>query len=81
VLTPYTPYTILQRERLLDEIRKASRQDYAVVEQQLQIGVVGWEEQRPEHQRRGGGVDVEIIEFHRRADQAGGKDAAGGGWL
>jgi len=41
VLTPYTPYTILQRERLLDEIRKASRQDYAVVEQQLQIGVRG----------------------------------------
>jgi IclR family pca regulon transcriptional regulator len=41
VLTPYTPYTILQRERLLDEIRKAGRQDYAVVEQQLQIGVRG----------------------------------------
>ncbi|CAJ0786180.1 Pca operon regulatory protein [Ralstonia psammae] len=41
VLTPYTPYTILQRDRLLDEIRKANRQDYAVVEQQLQIGVRG----------------------------------------
>ena len=49
-------------------------------EQQLQIGIVGREEQRPEHQRRGGGVDVEIIEFHRRADEAGGEDAAGGGW-
>jgi len=41
VLTPYTPYTILQRDRLFDEIRKAGRQDYAVVEQQLQIGVRG----------------------------------------
>src|SRR3546814_19484220 len=27
-------------------------------------------EQRPEHQRRGGGVDIEIVEFDRGADQA-----------
>ncbi len=41
VLTPYTPYTILQHDRLLQEIRKAGAQGYAVVEQQLQIGVRG----------------------------------------
>lgn len=41
VLTPYTPYTILQRDPLLQEIRKAGAQGYAMVEQQLQIGVRG----------------------------------------
>jgi IclR family pca regulon transcriptional regulator len=41
VLSPYTPYTILQHERLLQEVRKAGAQDYAIVEQQLQIGVRG----------------------------------------
>ncbi|KDP86448.1 MULTISPECIES: IclR family transcriptional regulator domain-containing protein [Cupriavidus] len=41
VLTPYTPYTIMQQDRLLAEIRKAGAQGYALVEQQLQIGVRG----------------------------------------
>lgn len=40
-LTPYTPYTIVQQDRLLADIRAARRQGYAVVEQQLQIGVRG----------------------------------------
>ena len=48
-------------------------------EQQLQIGVARRKEQRPEHQRCGGGIDVEIIEFDRRAHEAGGEDAASGG--
>ena len=38
---PRTVQPFLQRDRLFDEIRKAGRQDYAVVEQQLQIGVRG----------------------------------------
>ncbi len=37
----YTPYTILQHERLLEEIRKAGAQGYAMLEQQLQTGVRG----------------------------------------
>ena len=49
-------------------------------QEQLQVCIFGREKQRPEHQRGGSGVDVEIIEFHRRADEAGGEDAAGGGW-
>ncbi|KJK21856.1 4-hydroxyphenylpyruvate dioxygenase [Burkholderiaceae bacterium 16] len=40
-LTPYTPYTIMQQDRLLAEIRKAGAQGFALVEQQLQIGVRG----------------------------------------
>lgn len=40
-LTPYTPYTILQQDRLMSEIRKAGAQGYALVEQQLQTGVRG----------------------------------------
>ncbi|MBB1630115.1 IclR family transcriptional regulator C-terminal domain-containing protein [Cupriavidus sp. UME77] len=41
VLTPYTPYTIMQQDRLMAEIRRAGAQGYALVEQQLQIGVRG----------------------------------------
>lgn len=41
VLTPYTPYTIMQHDRLFTEVRKAGAQGYALVEQQLQIGVRG----------------------------------------
>src|SRR3546814_7555171 len=39
-------------------------------EHQLRRGRFGGKEQRPEHQRRGGGVDIEIVEFDRGADQA-----------
>ncbi|PAV93355.1 hypothetical protein WR25_24240 [Diploscapter pachys] len=37
-------------------------------------------EQRRKHQRRGGGVNVEIVEFHRRTDQTRGQDPARRGW-
>ena len=38
---PYTPYTIMQSDRLLEEIRKAGQRGYAMLEQQLQTGVRG----------------------------------------
>ncbi|AOY95645.1 4-hydroxyphenylpyruvate dioxygenase [Cupriavidus sp. USMAA2-4] len=41
VLAPYTPYTIMQSDRLLEEIRKAGQRGYAMLEQQLQTGVRG----------------------------------------
>jgi hypothetical protein len=44
----------------------------------LQAGRLGREEQLAEHQRGGGGVDVEVVELHRRAHQAGGQHAAVG---
>ena len=40
-LTPFTPYTITDSERLCAEIAKARANGYALVEQQLQIGVRG----------------------------------------
>ena len=36
------------------------------------------EEYRPDHQRSGGGVDVEVVELDGGADKAGGGHAAGG---
>jgi IclR family pca regulon transcriptional regulator len=40
-LTPFTPYTITDSEQLYAEIEKARAAGYALVEQQLQIGVRG----------------------------------------
>jgi IclR family pca regulon transcriptional regulator len=40
-LTPFTPHTITDSDRLYAEIDKARTDGYAVVEQQLQIGVRG----------------------------------------
>ena len=43
--------------------------------QQLCRGTFRRKEQRPEHQRRRRGVDIEIIELDRRAGEAGGQDS------
>src|SRR3546814_3940907 len=42
----------------------------AIGRQQLRGGGGGGEEERAEDQAGGGGVDIEVVEFHRRADQA-----------
>src|SRR5450631_3179241 len=41
VLTPYTPYTITDSQRLYAEVEKARENGYAMLEQQMQIGVRG----------------------------------------
>lgn len=41
VFTPFTPYTITDAQRLYAEVEKARINGYAVVEQQLQLGVRG----------------------------------------
>ena len=43
--------------------------------QELRRRRFGGKEKRPEHQRRGGPVNIEIIKFDRSADQARGQDA------
>ncbi len=74
VLTPYTPYTILQRDRLLQEIRKAGAQGYAVVEQQLQIGVRGVAVPlRDRHGRVIGALSVNMQIADETAEQALGR--------
>jgi IclR family pca regulon transcriptional regulator len=40
-LAPFTPYTLTNRVRLLEKIAQARADGYAVIEQQLQIGVRG----------------------------------------
>jgi len=49
--------------------------------EKLHRGRRGREEKRPEDERGGGGVDIEIVEFHSRADEARQQDTAGGGSL
>ena len=41
VLTPFTPYTITDSERLYAEVETARANGFAVLEQQLQIGIRG----------------------------------------
>ncbi|KKB62021.1 4-hydroxyphenylpyruvate dioxygenase [Robbsia andropogonis] len=41
ILTPFTPYTITHKDRLLEKVRHAKHDGYAVIEQQLQVGVRG----------------------------------------
>ncbi|GLU31026.1 IclR family transcriptional regulator C-terminal domain-containing protein [Trinickia caryophylli] len=40
-LAPFTPYTLTEKTRLLETIRQARADGYAVIEQQLQVGVRG----------------------------------------
>jgi IclR family pca regulon transcriptional regulator len=40
-LTPFTPYTVTNKVGLLEKIRQAQGDGFAVIEQQLQIGVRG----------------------------------------
>lgn len=40
-IRPHTPFTLVDKQRLNDEIRKAAHQGYALSEQQLELGVRG----------------------------------------
>ncbi|MDE1179257.1 IclR family transcriptional regulator C-terminal domain-containing protein [Paraburkholderia sp.] len=40
-LPPFTPHTLTNKERLFEKIRRAQADGFAVIEQQLQIGVRG----------------------------------------
>jgi IclR family pca regulon transcriptional regulator len=41
VLTPFTPHTLTNKVRLQEKIRQARADGFAVIEQQLQVGVRG----------------------------------------
>jgi len=59
--------------------REEGDREARVAQQQLEPGLVAREEERPEHERRGGRVDVEVVELDRRADERGEQDPARGG--
>ena len=40
-LPPFTPHTLTNKERLLEKVLRARADGYAVIEQQLQVGVRG----------------------------------------
>ena len=75
------PVAEMAKERRADRPGEEGHGEGRIALQQLgRVRRLG-EEQLREHQRGGGRVDVEVVELHRRADQAGGQHPAGrGAW-
>jgi len=67
---------IMAKDDRADRPREKGETKAHEAEHQLRRGRFGRKEQGTEHQRRRRAIDIEIIEFDRRADQAGGEDAA-----